>query len=550
MGGKGGKVGNPEKEIRADQEKNGTDQLANGPRILDKVRDQEGQIHYRYGTDSIALWFSADDLFDNPKKVFGALVKSGFGFHSRKPQEAMLAALDEYPTIREALVASSPGWMADNIYVFGDGTLIREDGLDSEILITFEPDGRFTPLGELAAWKAGVEKIVGGEPLATFLLSYAFVGPLLRFAPSYIVNPSVELVGEPECGKTTFAILATSVHAGNPNSDVGGGDSFNFSEMSFDELRRPRRDSMLLLDEQNEMDASLKLSGKMAFKHSSSSGRRRPGQEPDKGVRVALLTTANEASKDAMKAAADTVAAVGSRTCTIAFEGKIMKVCPEGFSEPLEAMNKLREFCDQQYGTAGRKFVRAVAEHVKDQGADALREKIRLFIDEFRSWIPSKTAPARVVNTFALTYAAGRLARKWGALPALEQPVAKAVQSIFELASSATVTSEPKDLEWAVRRARSVLEKNTDRTKDLSAGPDLLFWDLPFAYRKTVQKVATYYVPTENFQQALGPDCQLVLQRLRADGKLKSEGGKNPKLSIKAPTFLRLGGQRVYCITL
>ncbi|WP_292071937.1 DUF927 domain-containing protein [Mesorhizobium sp.] len=534
----------------ANQEKSVTEQLANGPRILDKVRDQEGQIHYRYGTDRIALWFSADDLFDNPKKVFGALVKSGFGFHSRKPQEAMLAALDEYPTIREALVASRPGWVNDNIYVFGDGTLIREDGLDSEILITFEPDGRFTPVGEITAWKAGVGTIVGGEPLATFLLSYAFVGPLLRFAPAYIVNPSVEVVGPRECGKTTFAILAASVYAGDPHSHVGGGDTCNFSEMSFDELRRPRRDSMLFLDEQNEMDASLKSSGKMAFKQSSSSGRRRPGQKPDKDVNVALLSTANEASRDAMQGSADSVAAAGSRTCTITFDGPIMTVCPEGFSDPQEAMHQLREFCDQQYGTAGRKFVAAVAKHSKGEGADALREKIKLFIDEFRSWIPSKKAPARVVNTFALTYAAGRLARKWGALPAFEQSIAKAVQTIFDLASSTTATPEPKDIKWALRRARSVLEKNADRTRDLNVGKAHLFWEPPFAYRKTEKEAATYYVPTENFQRALGPDCQLVLRQLRADGRLKSEGGKKPKLSIKAPTFLPLGGQRVYCITL
>ncbi|TPI29043.1 DUF927 domain-containing protein [Mesorhizobium sp. B3-1-9] len=534
----------------ADGEKVRTEQLANDPRVLDKVQDQEGQIHYRYGTDRVALWFSADDVLNNPKKVFGALVKRGFGFHSRKPQDALLAALDEYTSIREALVASRPGWVNDAIYVFGDGTLVREDGLDSEILITFELDGRFTPVGEITAWKAGVEKIVGGEPLATFLLSYAFVGPLLRFAPAYIVNPSVELVGPAECGKTTFAILAASVYAGDPNSEVGGGDTWNFSEMSFDELRSPRRDSLLFLDEQNAMDMALKASGKLAFKQSSSSGRRRPGESPDKGVRLALLSTANEASRDAMQGAADSVAAAGSRTCTIKFEGPIMTVCPEGYSEPQEAMNDLREFCDQEYATAGRKFVAGVAKHVKEHGADALREQIRLFIDEFRSWIPSKKAPARVVNTFALTYAAGRLARKWGTLPAFEQPVAKAVQTIFDLASSTTVTPEPKDINWALKRTRSVLDKNTDGIKDLSEGGGLLLWGPPFAYRKTVRKIATYYVPTKNLKRALGPDCQLVLQRLKAGGKLKSEGGKKPKLSIKAPTFVPLDGERVYCITL
>ncbi|TGS19031.1 DUF927 domain-containing protein [Mesorhizobium sp. M2E.F.Ca.ET.209.01.1.1] len=538
------------KEMSSGREMPGSEQLANGPCVLDKVRDQEGRIHFKYGTDKAAIWFSAADLVRDDKAVFADLVDAGFAFLSSKPRTALLTALDQHSSVRDALVAIRPGWLSDDIYVFGDGAVVREDGLDSEILIAFKHDARFTPVGEIKAWKAGISRIVGGEALAAFLLSYAFVGPLLRFAPSYLTNPFVELVGPPECGKTTFAIMAAGAYAGNPNSNVGGGETWNMTEQAFDDVRKHFQDSMLFVDEQNEMDLALRTSGKMAFKQSSSSGRRRLGQPPEQGIKVALLSTANEASKDAMQGKADVVAAAGSRTCTIAFKGPIMTVCPEGFSNPEKAMYGLRKFCDVQYGTAGRKFVQAVAKQVKESGAKALGDRIELLMSDFRSQVSSKEAPARVVNAFALTYAAGRLARAWGVLPAFEQTIAKAVRTIFDLASPATA-SESKDIEWALERTQSVLQKYATRTRDLNEGKAAhIFWEPPFAYRKSVHKVVTYYVPTENLQQALGSDCQRVLQRLRADGKLKSEGGNKPKLSIKAPTFVPVGGQRVYCITL
>ncbi|ESY94845.1 DUF927 domain-containing protein [Mesorhizobium sp. LNHC209A00] len=528
-----------------------TEQLANSPSILDKVRDQEGHIHVKYGTDNVAIWFSAADLVKNDKAVFADLVDAGFAFLSSKPRNALLAKVDEYPTVRDALVASRPGWVDDSVYVFGDGTLVGEDNLDSEILVTFKPDVRFQPVGKIKAWKTGIERIVGGEPLAAFLLSYAFVGPLLRFAPSYMPNPSVELVGPPECGKTTFAILASSVYAGDPSSHVGGGDTYNFTEMSFDDLRKLSRDSMLLLDEQNEMDTSLKSSGKMAFKQSSSSGRRRLGQNPEKGVKVALLTTANEASKDVMQGAADTVAAAGSRTCTIAFKGPIMTGCPDGYSEPVKAMQDLRKFCDGQYGTAGRMFVQAVAKQAKEAGSKALGDRIELLMEEFRSRNRNNGGPARVLNTFALTYAAGRLAQEWGALPAFDQTVAEAVQTIFGLASRTSANSRSRDIDCAIEQIRQVLAKYADRIKDLSRGaPDLLFWEPPFAYLKKDDGAETYYVPTAVLRAELGQDCEAILRQLKTANRLKYEGGKKSKLSIKAPSFVPLDGHRVYCIRL
>ncbi|MDG4895817.1 DUF927 domain-containing protein [Mesorhizobium sp. WSM4976] len=547
-------MGNPEKEMPADNEKAGTEQSANGPRVLDKVRDQEGRVYFKYGTDNAAMWFSAADLIKDEKVVFADLANLGFAVLSRSARTAFIAQLDQHPRTRDALVASRPGWLTDEIYIFGDGTLVREDGLESEILVTFKPDTRFAPVGKIKAWKAGIESIVAGEPLAAFLLCYAFVGPLLHFAPSYVPNPFVELVGPPECGKTTFAVLSASVFAGDPNSHVGGGDTWNFTEMSFDELRALFRDSMLFLDEQNEMDASLKSSGKMAFKQSSSAGRRRLSHKPDKGVKVALLSTANEASKDAMRGAADVVAAAGSRTCTIAFKGPIMTVCPKGFSEPSEAMHDLRKLCNQQYGMAGHKFVRALARHAKGEGAKAVRATIESLMDDFRARNRSKEGSARVLNTFALVYAAGQLAREWAVLPDFDQTVGEAVQNIFELANPSRGELSGSDNsggERAIARVRAILAKHSSGVSDLSEGaPVRLVWLPPFAYLKRIGDAHTYYVPTAALQAELGRDCKPVLRQLRAANRLKFEGGKTPKLSIKAPSFVPLEGQRVYCITL
>ncbi len=55
-------------------------------------------------------------------------------------------------------------------------------------------------------------------------------------------------------------------------------------------------------------------------------------------------------------------------------------------------------------------------------------------------------------------------------------------------------------------------------------------------------------IPLTQFQRKF-PDHKAVIAELRKAGLVRTEGGKRPKLSIKAPSNLCPGG-RVYCIRL
>ena len=112
------------------------------------------------------------------------------------------------------------------------GVSLIEGG--TEVIIAFQPNPKFTPKSTLAGWQQAVGPIVAQQRLPLLAVSLAFVGPLLRFAPPHLLNPQVELVGEREAGKSTLAALGASVWAGDPNSDVGGGETWDVTVNALD----------------------------------------------------------------------------------------------------------------------------------------------------------------------------------------------------------------------------------------------------------------------------------------------------------------------------
>ncbi|MER9163599.1 DUF927 domain-containing protein [Mesorhizobium sp. M0715] len=516
------------------------------PGILDAVKSQNRQTHFKFGTASSAVWFSTTDLIENDKNVFSRLAAAGMTYLTTRKRNSVKQMIEEHPHFRDGLIASRPGWLTDTIYVFGDGSICRADGSATEIIVTFDTNVRHTPLGSLAEWKAGLSAIGGKEPITLFLQAYALLGPLLRFAPSHVLNPYIELIGQPESGKTTFAMLAASIHVGDPSSGIGGGVTWNLSEASFDQLRKPYNDSMLFIDEQNEMDSSLQISGKMAFKQASSSGRRKFDHPPAESLRMALLSTGNVSTRDGMKGPDGAVHAVASRTCEIAFRGPLMREIPAGFPDTMSATNHIRVICNQQYGTAGRAFIQEVATAAA-QDPVRFRSRIEELMTTFRAKVGGVALPSRIIDTFSITYAAGRMAKQWGILPDNEASVMDACMYALELV--------PK-----TRSPQAVVQKSgLEVIREVLRSKGRFVFDLPkngrvphasdFAYKwKTKNGEILYYVEPCKLRAEINSDMLRILKELRGQGDLITEKGKNPKLSIKAPRYIPVSGRRVYCL--
>jgi Domain of unknown function (DUF927) len=169
------------------------------PAIIDAVQDQLGGRWIRFGTAKRSCWFSLHELHMTEKEVLSRLSDVGATLLTTPSKNAFKKEIEACKDYRPALVATHPGWLGGH-YVFGDGDVIAPPGDAHEVIITFPPNPKFTPLGTLTDWQEAVGAVVTGQRLPLLAVSLAFVGPVLRFAPPHLLNPQVELVGERESG--------------------------------------------------------------------------------------------------------------------------------------------------------------------------------------------------------------------------------------------------------------------------------------------------------------------------------------------------------------
>jgi hypothetical protein len=215
---------------------------------------------------------------------------------------------------------------------------------------------------------------------------------------------------------------------------------------------------------------------------------------------------------------------------------------PAGYQNAREAMEDLRRAIDVNYGVAGRKFIRwLVAQHAADNGW--LERTIARSMDRFRAKVArANGVPARVTNAFAVIYAAAFLARKAGAIPKSWE-AARAVRLVYLALPRSKPTAAPLDRireylkhnEAGLVRVSTIKEPYSRRAFDRTAG----FIRVKGGHEEVL-------IPTQRFQKAF-PDHRELLQALKSLKHAVTEGGKQPKLSVKAPPDVCREG-RVYRI--
>jgi hypothetical protein len=465
-------------------------------------------------------------------------------------------SIQEWTQYRDALVARRPGWIDKYaIYVWGDGSVIAaETTRSTEVIVAFPPVSKFKPRGTTRHWRDRIGPVIRDQPLPLFLLAYAFVGPLLRFAPPGLVNPQCELVGGPETGKSTLAALAASVWAGNPNSDVGGGETWDATVNYLDAQKLRHSDGLLFLDETALAGDSgherTSIRNKAAFKLAGTGTKRRLNETDDGDpLRLATLSTSNTALAEARTPYSALDAATASRVMTIHVPKPplgALSFVPIEFETTAAAINSLRSAIDLEYGRPGRRFVQRLAEKAA-LNEDQLRTIVRTHMDHFQRQLgPSSGLSARTQNLLALTYTAGILARQCGLIPEDWGSIKAAVVAVAKMSGAVLPASAGQS---ALDRVRAYYEANKSNLVDLRGLRRPLPRQAFTAAAGFVRDVGQYrelFVPAKVFRTAV-PDARSVMAALRTARHAKTEGGRHPKLTIKAPSAVCATG-RVYCI--
>lgn len=522
------------------------------PRIQDAVHDQHGQRWVYYGTPERTIWFALADLISDAPTVFRRLTSVGATCITQRSQTALKEVVEAHEDYRPAVVATRAGWL-DGLYVFGDGTHVAPRSDTREVIVTFEPNAKFAPRGTLAGWQRAVTPFIARQPLPFFCLALALTGPILRFVPRGYVNPQAEIVGPRESGKTSLATLAASIWAGDPESDCGGGESWDTTVNALDRLKLTRADGFLFLDEGNLAGNSAKeqreFALKATFKLAATGGKRRFGDQcPGEHARLAVLSTTNTALADLLDGSVEAQAAVRSRRITLRIAPNaplgVFTTLPETFTSARIASEAMAGVADRFWGQAARAFVkRLVVEAERDE--EGLRRLIAGGLDAYIRRDRSASSSARIQKSSALVAVAASLAERWdifkcewGSPFALIQAVAQHTSE-----SDEDMASDP------IARIRCYVEQHRASliAVESLAGPlTRTAFEDAVGFMRQGREGEELLVPGAHFQMVF-PDYEALMRPLRDSGHAQTEGGRTPKLTIKTPRAICDGG-RVYCI--
>ena len=392
--------------------------------ILDAVKSQEGEFWVRYGDEAQSTWFALGALVQSPTEVFKHLSLAGIHLASGRSREAFKTKVEARQEFRHALVTEQAGWVADNVYRHGDGSLVGPHAgrlRRNSVIADLPREPRFTCAGTIDEWTNANAPFLIDQPLCQLIYSYVFAGYLVGLAPLDFHNPILEIVGETGRGKTSLAVGAGSVCGGDPRNPNGFCLSWDRTNGTFDKLERAHRDATLILNENNltggeaVQQASFMRTAIMRF---TEPGERETCRSIGRPVisRLALLSTSNASITDLISGTSNSDGAMRSRVFTVNADRPfgIFDLLPAGFTSASGAVRALVANASRFYGTAGREFVSQLCRYRRD----AITRLIDKRFEELRSsWIAERLRDERSLKTLTLCMVAFGLAKQFGLVP-------------------------------------------------------------------------------------------------------------------------------------
>lgn len=446
-------------------------------------------------------------------------------------------------------LVAGPGWHGDAFMMPG-GTAI---GGGNERLY-LEPrirnvDG-FTTAGTLEDWKNGVAELLPGNSFGMFLMSAAFVGPLLR--PLEKQGGGFHIYGKSQSGKTTALRLAASVY-GKPENGRAV-HSWNATANGFEHRFQSANDTLLCLDELQEAGRTSVADAVYMGANDSGKGRLNSdasARETRKWRTIFFSTgemsledKAREQGGGGLHAGADT----RCPSIPIPDAGCFPAVDRDGARGILSEMARC---ANANHGVAGLAWIKYLAENIKDTGfINRLREEV----DRIRDGLAPKGADTQVVTVaerFALAAVAGEEAAKAGILPWQGGAAEAAVRDVFGYwiadrggAGSKEELQHVEYVKGQLLRLHSTgfIEITSDGTPGGGRAGEV------YGFRRTVSGGTEYLIPRErwtDFCRGVNGSPTAVAKSCDKAGILVRGDGKN---RTKKQTVAGFGERRYYTI--
>jgi len=329
---------------------------------------------------------------------------------------------------KPAYIAENVGWNG-NTFLLADGELFTPGNREvPHVACEIDPQ-KCASTGKLKTWKKKVAGQLDGQNLPVFAIMLAFVSPLLRFSDR-VGNFGFEIVGRPGTGKSTVQYLMSSVLGGATQQQNGHyWVTCNTTRTATEQTMAVHSDLPIVLEEASHFMAGMSDRDRgreleaLVFQLSSGIPKARY-KEPSTGEhRFVYLMSSNASLGSLTGNLTDTSMAAADRLITLPVptgnDYHVFDWLPEGFAGGKNFADSLVTAANENHGLAIRRFLERLVK-AKADDEPALRELIRKRVSRFvrnAKVDPNDGSAMRVAEAFGLTYAAGRLAQNYGALP-------------------------------------------------------------------------------------------------------------------------------------
>lgn len=357
------------------------------------------------------------------------------------PKEAWEAIRKELiqKTSGRMLLVESSGFYND-IYLRSDNKIIgnlSDDGcrpiLDPNIKISLLP---VESKGTLKEWRLNIANAALHSSRIMLSLSATFSAYILYIAG--IENGGFNFFGISSTGKSTCLQISVSVR-----SSPAGIESWSVTETGAEELAVAHNDKTLVLDELGNLHTdplkAAQKAGKLVYALTFGKEKRRSAYYSSGRFtwRIVYLSSGEKSlTESAIDAGVKRMLGEEVRLIDVPSDAGlahgIYESIPQGFTASQYA-DHLKDNCAQYYGVAERVFLKKLTAEMSSD-LESLRQQINSAIKEFLEYHSvdhANGSEMRLAKRFALAYAGGQLAAKYGVLPFDDDTVIAGVSACY-----------------------------------------------------------------------------------------------------------------------
>ena len=403
-----------------------------GPKNTLEIRkgliDQHGQKWLMFGRGDDSGWVRIEDIVGGGNGAHVHLAQQGLITTARRSATKLAELVEQFTDFKQADVASRQGWVGDS-FALGDGTLFSPEGTSPEIVNIVQRQEKHCVAGSTEEFWQLFGPLVAKQNLLLFGICTAFLAPLLNLLATStmsIKNPIFDWCGASSQGKSTCAILLPGAIWGSQDRDTGFSETWKMTTGGLESHRRDHNGCFLGIDEAN-------LAGKTAAQRAEfidfavfaiADGGVKVSQtmtDPRESSRLVCVSTSND--KLQTLGSKDRADAIAVRCYVLELsedrEFGVLDFLPDGYTASADVIDAIKAGATKDYGAPIRTFLQKLVDANAANKAVVIKY-LQARFDYFLEQVNVDKADQllyRRVKPFALVYAAGMLARHYGAMP-------------------------------------------------------------------------------------------------------------------------------------